>query len=141
MLIDMYSVVENVTASSLIFWGLALMINSHIIESFIKTFTNVEDNETLSYLTGSMFFILGLIVLFVHNDWYLSFSLIVTLTGWIVAIKAALWVLFPFFFARQLKKISPLILNFWFRMVSGGFLIILGLLIFLKYFQEAASPI
>ena len=136
MLIDMYSVVENVTAGAMIFWGLALIINSHIIESFVKTFTNVEDNETLSYLTGSMFFILGLIVLFVHNDWYFGLSLVVTLAGWIITVKSALWVLFPFFFARQLKKLSPFILNFWFRIGVGAFLILSGLAVFIKYCVE-----
>ena len=72
MLIDMYSLVESVTASALILWGLALMINGRIIQSFYNTFTQVEKHETLNYLAASMFLLLGLITIWVHNDWYWS---------------------------------------------------------------------
>ena len=61
MLVDMYAVVESVVGSTLVIWGLALMVNKHIIKSFFDTFTNIEENETLNYLTASMFLILGLI--------------------------------------------------------------------------------
>ena len=98
MLVDMYSVIESVVGSALVIWGIAVMVNKHIVKSFVDTFTNIEENETLLYLTASMFLILGLITIWVHNDWYLNTAVIVTIMGWILAIKFSLWLLFPRFF-------------------------------------------
>ena len=129
MLIDMYSLVESVSASALVIWGLALLLNKRVIQSFFDSFTNIEKNETLNYLTAGMFLILGLIIIWVHNDWYWSFSVIVSLLGWILAIKASLWLLFPLVLARWAKKSAFFALKAWFRFVSGFVIIILGLLI------------
>ena len=136
MLIDMYSLVESVAGSALLIWGLAFMLNGHIVQSFFDTFTNIEENETLSYLTASMFMILGLITVWVHNDWHFSITVIVTLLGWILTIKSTLWLFFPHFFARLAKKFSPLILNLWFRLSYGAFIIVLALAILGKNYIE-----
>lgn len=136
MLVDMYAVVESVVGSALVIWGLAIIVNKHIIKSFFDTFTNIEENETLSYLTASMFLILGLITVWVHNDWYLNPAVIVTLLGWLLVIKSSLWLLFPKFFAQFAKKFSFLVLNTWFSFVYGAVTLILGLLIFSKHYVE-----
>ena len=136
MLIDMYSLVESVVGSSLIIWGLALIVNQRIIQSFFNTFIDIENNETLGYLTASMFLILGLITIWVHNDWYWGIAIIVTLMGWILTIKASLWLLFPLYLSWLTKKFSPLVLNFWFRIVYGSVTLILGLLILGAHYIE-----
>ena len=136
MLIDMYSLVESVVGSSLIIWGLALIVNQRIIQSFFNTFINIKNNETLSYLTASMFLILGLITIWVHNDWYWGIAIIVTLMGWILTIKASLWLLFPLYFSWLTKKFFPFTLNFWFRIVYGLVTLILGLLILGAHYIE-----
>ncbi len=141
MFTDIYSLTESVVGSALIIWGLALLINKHILQSFVDTFTNIEDNETLSYLTASMFLILGLITTAVHNDWYWSSSLIVTLIGWILILKAGFWLFFPKIAARLAKKMSHLILSSWFRFVSAGGIIFLGLIVLGKYYMESLSPL
>ena len=139
MLIDMYSLVESVVGSTLVIWGLALIVNKHIIKSFFDTFTNIEDNETLSYLTATMFLVLGLITVWVHNDWYLNSTIIVTVLGWLLIIKASLWLLFPKFIANFGKKLSYLILNSWFRLGYGVAIVILGLLVFVKNYIESSG--
>ena len=136
MLIDMYSLVESAVGSVLFIWGLAIMINKNIIKSYFKTFTNIEENETLAYLIVSILLILGLIIVWVHNDWYFNSAIIVTLLGWILIIKSTLWLIFPKFFAQLSKKFSHLVLNCWFRFVYGGIFIILGSLILGKYYIE-----
>lgn len=139
MFSDIYSLVESVVASTLIIWGVALIVNKHIIQSFVDTFTNIETNETLSYLTATMFLILGLITIGVHNDWYWGPALIVTLIGWILVFKASGWLLFPKIAAGLAKRYSHLILNSWFHFVYGAVIILLGLIIFGKYLMESAS--
>ena len=133
MLTDTYHLVESVVGSALIIWGLAVIINKHIIRSFFDTFTNIEKNETLIYLTACMFLILGLITVWVHNDWLWSSAVIVTLLGWIITIQTSLWLLFPRFLVVLTKKFSPLVLNTWFRISYGVIIIVLGFLIISKY--------
>jgi len=139
MFSDIYSLVESVIASTLIIWGVALVVNKHIIQSFVDTFTNIETNETLSYLTATMFLILGLITVVVHNDWYMGPSLVVTLIGWILIFKASLWLLFPKTAVSLAKKYSHLILNSWFHFVYGAVIILLGLIVLGKYLMENSS--
>ena len=134
MLIDLYSLVESVIGSTLIIWGLALIVNKNIIKSFFDTFINLEKNETLSYLTSSMFLILGLIIVWVHNDWYWSPTIIVTLIGWIITIKASLWLFFPKIFISLAKRFSFIILYPWFHLAYGLCMILFGLLIIGKYY-------
>lgn len=136
MFIDMYSLVENVLGSVLLIWGVALVVNKHIIPAFVKTFMDIEKNETLAYLTASMFLILGLITVWVHNDWYWSLTVIVTLLGWLITIKSSLWLFFPRFLTKLAKKFSPLVLHTWFRIPYGLLVAILGLLILSKYYMD-----
>ena len=133
MIVDIYELIESVIGSSLIIWGLALIINKHIIKSFFETFTNIEKNEALTLLTASMFLILGLITVWAHNDWY-SLSIIVTLIGWLITIKSSLWLFFPKQLAEISKKFANLILKSWFRFAYGIAIILIGLLILGKEF-------
>lgn len=136
MLIDMYSLVENVAGSLLIIWGLANMLNKSIIQSFFDTFTNREKNETLVYLTASMFLTLGLITIWVHNDWYWSPAIIVTVLGWVLTVKTSLWLFFPKQLFKLTKQFSTLAVNLWFRLAYGLVSIILGALILGNHYFE-----
>lgn len=133
MIVDIYDLTESVIGSAMVIWGLALLINKHIIKSFFETFTNIEKNEILILLTASMFLILGLITVWTHNDWY-SLSLIVTLIGWLITIKSSLWLLFPRQLAKISKRFANLILKSWFRFVYGAVTLLIGLLILGKEF-------
>ena len=135
MLTDMYSLVEAVVASCLVVWGLAFILNKHIVQSFFDTFTNIEKNETLSYLTAGMFLILGLITVWIHNDWHWRSPtvLLITLIGWTLVFKSSLWLLFPKFLADLAKKFSSLVLSAWFRMTYGIGILLVGLWIIVKY--------
>ena len=136
MLTDMYSLVESVVGSTLIIWGLIFIVNRHIIQSFFDTFTNVEKNETFIYLIACMFLILGLITVFVHNDWHWGFTVIVTLMGWYITITSVLWLLFPRFLANLIKKFSPLVYKTWFGIACGVISMALGLLIMGKHYTD-----
>ena len=129
MVTDMYSLVENVAGSGLVIWGLAILVNKHIIKSFYDMFMDIEKNEALVYLTASAFLFVGLVTAWVHNDWYLSSAVIVTILGWVIAIKSSLWLLFPRSLTGLVKKFSWIALNFWFRIVYGVLLVVLGLLV------------
>ena len=129
-MLDIYSLVQKLVGSSLLLWGLAIIINKHIIPSYFKTFVEKED-ETLTYLTAGMFLTMGLIIVWTHNDWYLDIPIIITILGWVLVIKAMLWILFPKYMVLFSKKFKPLVLKTWFRIVYGVVLILIGILILL----------
>ena len=137
MLIDMYSLAESVIACALIVWGLAIFVNPQIIPSFLDTFINVEKNQTLLYLSSGMFLTLGLITIWVHNDWYLGVSVIVTLIGWLLTIKSSLWLLFPSQLARLTKKLYPFVSQTWFRIMYATINLVLALVILSKNHIES----
>ena len=132
MLTDLYSLVENVIASAFILGGIALTINSNIIRALFDTFTNIEKNEGLIYLTAWMFLMLGLITVWVHNDWYLGYSILITLFGWILVIKASLWLLFARHIVNLAKKMSFIVKSRWFHIVYGLALLLIGVFILIK---------
>ena len=136
MVVDLYTLVEKLTASSMILWGLALLLNPRILLSFYNTFIEKEENESLLYLTAGAFLTLGLIIVWIHNDWYLAPSIIVTLIGWILVLKAMLWMCFPNLGIKIAKKFYKLISNKWFAYIYGLGLILVGLFILLadKFF-------
>lgn len=129
MVVDLYSLVEKVTASSMILWGFSLLINPKILISFYNTFTDKEKNETFLYLTAGVFLTFGLIIIWIHNDWYLAPSVIVTAIGWILILKAMFWICFPALAIKLAKKFYKLISNKWFPPVYGVASIALGLFI------------
>ena len=131
MVVDLYSLVEKLTGSSMVLWGLALLINPKILLSFYNIFTKKEENETFLYLTAGMFLTFGLIIVWIHNDWYLAPSVIVTAIGWFLILKAMFWISFPSFAIKLIKKFYKLIASKWFPPVYGLGLMILGFLILL----------
>ena len=128
----MYDLVENVIASAFMIGGLALMVNSGIVRSLFDTFTDIEKNEALVHLTAWMFLMLGLITVWVHNDWSFSYSILITLFGWILVIKASLWLFIPRHIIRLAKKMSFIVKSRWFHVVYGLALFLIGLFILIK---------
>ena len=139
MLIDLYSLVENVIASAFVIGGIALTVNSGIVRSLFDTFTDIEKNEALIHLTAWMFLMLGLITVWVHNDWYFGYSILVTLFGWILVIKASLWLLIPKHIVRLANKMSFIVKNRWFHIVYGLALVLIGLFILINQHRDKLS--
>ena len=139
MINDLYSLVENVIASAFVIGGIALIVNPNITRSLFDTFTDIENNEGLIHLTAWMFLMLGLITVWVHNEWYFGYSILITLFGWILVIKAGLWLLIPKHIVHLAKKMSFIIKNRWFHIVYGAVLVLLGLFILVKQHTEKLS--
>ena len=133
MIIDLYFLVEKLTGSSMFLWGLALFINPKILISFFNVFVeNEKENEVLRYFIAGLFLTFGLIIVWVHNDWHPSSSLLVTLVGWILIIKAMLWISFPRFFSKIGKKFfKNIVESTWFAYAYSLGLILVGLFILL----------
>ncbi|MDE0091935.1 MAG: hypothetical protein OXN83_01455 [Oligoflexia bacterium] len=131
MLTDLHSLAESAVASYLIVGSLAFLVNSHIPRAFFNTVTNIEENEVLIYLIAWMFLIFGFLTVWIHNDWNMSYSILVTLFGWIIIIRGALWLLFPKHVIRLVKKMS-FIKGHPFRIIYSSVFLLIGLFILLK---------
>ncbi len=128
MVTDHYSLVELVLGISFTLWGVTILINKNILTSFVKLFlSDDQEFEGISYLIATMFLILGIIIVCVHNDWYMGLSLITTVLGWILVLKCFLWLAFREFLKIKMKKMLPILLNEWMNLSYGLSLIILGI--------------
>ena len=113
----------------MILWGIALLFNPHILISLYNTYTDKEKNETLIYITFGMFLTFGLIIVWIHNDWYLAPSIIVTLVGWVLILKALFWICLPNLAIKVSKKFYKLISKKWFPYAYGIALVLIGSLV------------
>ena len=136
MVTDLYSLIENVTGAGLVLWGFAVLINKSLLKSFYELVTDSEKNEALISLIATAFLIIGLSTVYTHNDWDLIPTVIVTFSGWVIAVKATLWLLFPGLLAKAARKLSPFLLNFWTRMSYGALLVIMGLVVLGHSYME-----
>ena len=53
----------------------------------ISIFHELSDSRALSYILGTLMFLLGLLVILNHNVWELSPRIIITIIGWVILIE------------------------------------------------------
>jgi uncharacterized membrane protein HdeD (DUF308 family) len=53
----------------------------------ISIFHELSDSRALSYILGTLMFLLGLLVILNHNVWELSPRIIITIIGWIILVE------------------------------------------------------
>ena len=53
----------------------------------ISIFHELSDSRALSYILGTLEFLLGLLVILNHNVWELSPRIIITIIGWVILIE------------------------------------------------------
>ena len=127
MITDQYSLVELVLGASFVLWGISSLINKHLLKSQIKLFlSNESPQEAISYLVATMFLVLGIIIISVHNDWYMGLSIVTTVIGWILVVKCFLWLAFKKSLMPMMRKMESLFLKRWVNLSYGIALIVLG---------------
>lgn len=132
-----YDIAEIVVGWTMVLWGVGSLINPKVIQSYIQFSTsNDEMHETVSYLVYPLLFILGLIVITIHNDWYLHLSVITTIAGWVLTLKAFGWIAFRKHFKRLAKKLSPTMSQPWFNYTYSGVMVLLGLAVLWNVFYS-----
>jgi hypothetical protein len=73
-------------------------------------------------------FLLGVAIIASHNVWVLDWPIAVTLMGWIMATKGAVYLLFPQLLGKVAVLWSDAIMRTYLR-VAGVFLTVLGALL------------
>jgi hypothetical protein len=110
--------------------GIGLLINPR---AFRAMATEVVGSLTLVYLFGLIDFAAGLAIVLVHNVWTMNWRVLVTLIGWLLLIRGAARVLIT---ETLMGYAKSLIRNKQLYLVSGGVLVVLGLV--LCYFGYVA---
>ena len=116
--------VEKLTAIFFLVNGL-----SHIVQPrvWVRFFIMLrEKGEVGSFINAFVHFPLGAVIVAFHNVWH-GIPLIVTLIGWGLTIKGALYFIVPSHGVRMLSAVS--MERAWHFVVAGVFSVILSLVI------------
>jgi hypothetical protein len=112
--------------STLIVVGLTVFNKSY----FNAVMTDLANGKGLLWVTGLITFVMGTVIVALHNVWSLDWRVIVTLLGWLTAIKGAVIVLFPssmLLVYRRFLSNHLLTYSGVYAVVLGGLLLFLGL--------------
>ena len=62
---------------------------------FNAVMTDLANSKGLVWITGLITFVMGMVIVALHNVWSADWRVIITLLGWLTVIKGAVIVLFP----------------------------------------------
>ena len=126
MVDNLYSLVEVVLGTSLLLWGVALIIHVKSAQTVVDFIVNDDDSTVLIYIVAAVFLSGGLAIVWIHNEWVFDFPVIVTLIGWIWTIKCFLWLVIPGTLKKVLKIFQPFLKNHWLIRGYGAFIAVFG---------------
>ena len=64
--------------------GFSMLVKRKML---ISIFHELSDSRALSYILGTLIFLLGLLVILNHNVWVLNPRIIITIIGWVILIE------------------------------------------------------
>jgi hypothetical protein len=77
---------------------LSLLVNPRQLKNIFSAF----ENEFLVYSHGMVLFLLGIVIVLLHNVWILNWDIIVTIAGWLFVAKG----LFLLFFTKDAVELT-----------------------------------
>jgi hypothetical protein len=96
---------------------------------FNAVMTDQANSKGLLWLTGLITFVMGTVIVALHNVWSADWRVLVTLLGWLTAIKGAVIMLFPssmMLLYRRFLSNRLLTYSGMYALVLGGLLLFLG---------------
>lgn len=81
-------------AMSLLYLGAAVAAIRGVID-FDKILKDFEQSKGLTFITGLITLIIGLLIVTLHNVWAKDWTVLITLIGWISLIKGFMFIAFP----------------------------------------------
>jgi hypothetical protein len=114
-----------VMGSTLVIVGITIFNKSY----FNAVMTDLANSKGLLWVTGLITFVMGTVIVALHNVWSVDWRVIVTLLGWLTAIKGAVIVVFPSSMLLVYRRfLSNHLLSYSgvYAVVLGGLLVFLG---------------
>jgi len=94
----------------------------------ISIFHELSDSRALSYILGTLMFLLGLLIILNHNVWELSPRIIITILGWVILIEGGGYL---FVSKETLRKYLSFLDNRKiYYIIAGGYLILGSYLVY-----------
>jgi hypothetical protein len=112
--------------SALVIVGVTVFNKSY----FNAVMTDLVNSKGLLWITGLITFVMGTVVVALHNVWNADWRLLITLLGWLTAVKGAVIMLFPSSMTLVYRRLlSNRLLTFSgiYALLLGGSLLLLGL--------------
>ena len=133
---DFFFLTEKVLASMLLLCGLSVMIRTSLWVRLVNWMSRLTDQQLASLISlSSMIFLpLGLVIVWTHNVWEWSPSVIVTFMGWGILCKHIFFLFCPERgnILRFLHKKGEKFLTFFLRFF-GILYVLLALLVLQQY--------
>jgi hypothetical protein len=98
---------------------------------FNAVMTDLANSKGLLWITGLSTFVMGTVIVALHNVWSTDWRVIVTLLGWLTVIKGAVILLFPssmLLLYRRFLSNHLLTYSGVYAVVLGALLLFLGLI-------------
>ncbi|MBU1445854.1 hypothetical protein KKD70_01160 [Patescibacteria group bacterium] len=99
--------------------GLALLIRSAYYTKVYKTWMK---NEGLMLFTTMVLLVAGVALVLAHNVWTASWEVIITIVGWGMVLKGAIFAFLP----KELNKLIERFLNMSWLLPIGGVIWVIG---------------
>jgi hypothetical protein len=115
------TVLQEVMGAAFILVGLTTLNKNYIKE----VMNGLHDSKALTWLTGVITFLLGVITVAIYNVWSSDWHVIITIIGWLMLLKGAFITLLPNASMSFYRKIGSSTLV----MVSGAVVVIIGLVL------------
>ncbi|MFC1567596.1 hypothetical protein ACFL3K_00135 [Pseudomonadota bacterium] len=110
--------------------GLSYILQKDAWKRVVEEFLSKEDIHTIIPMTMFML-VFGLAVVANHNIWEMSMRVVITIFGWSLAIKGALYMICPDIGAKIARPFLP-IMETWIR-VAGVLITLLGALLVYQF--------
>jgi hypothetical protein len=81
-----------VIGAFLLLLNLAMLLNRNYYK---KCIASTENSPAFTYTLGLFSLILGLIIVGAHNEWILNWSVLITVTGWLLLLQGVGRLFFP----------------------------------------------
>ena len=109
--------------------GVSVILRRNELEKIVEEFTK---SRMLSFIMGEFILIAGLFILALHNVWEYNWRTIITVIGWLTAIKGATYLMLP---QKDFKKVIEVFNKKNLYSLWGVLIIALGIYLLIKGFQ------
>lgn len=118
----MSTTIVPVFSCLLLVLGLSYLLQA---DNWIKLSRDVLANETRYYPLFLFLLVFGLVVIFEHNEWSMEWNIAITIFGWAMAIKSAVFLIAPRLMDPFSRLIELSLVRKWIQ-VAGVVLIAIG---------------
>lgn len=85
-------ILSKVIGITFVVFAAGVALNLNIYTSVVR---RIIENPLLLFMVGSVDLILGLLIVMVHNDWSYSWTVLVTIVGWLLVVRGFIRIVFP----------------------------------------------